>query len=61
MKRKARSMLPELSDFKAPSQRLNLCMTLLYLTSTYREIEKPKEELVPKRGDFFHVKVFRKD
>lgn len=26
-----------------------------------REIEKKKEEVVPKRGDFFHVKVFRKD
>jgi hypothetical protein len=27
----------------------------------YSEIEKKKEEPVPKRGDFFQVKVFRKD
>ena len=26
-----------------------------------REIEKKKEELIPKRGDFFNVKVFRKN
>ncbi|CDW81373.1 leucine rich repeat family protein [Stylonychia lemnae] len=25
------------------------------------EIEKKREEVVPKRGDFFHLKVFRKD
>jgi hypothetical protein len=25
------------------------------------EIEQKKEEQMPKRGDFFHVKVFRKD
>jgi hypothetical protein len=26
----------------------------------FREIERRVEEKVPKRGDFFHVKVFRK-
>ena len=26
----------------------------------YSEIERKKEELIPKRGDFFHLKVFRK-
>ena len=51
-------MLRELSDCKGRLQKLNQCKIKV---KTFREIEKKKEDPVPKRGDFFHVKVFRKD
>jgi len=36
-------------------------MYIISILNIISEIEKKKEEVVPKRGDFFHLKVFRKD
>ena len=57
-----RNMLLGLSGFKDRLLKPNLCKDILLVGYIlYSEIERKKEEGLPKRGDFFHVKVFRKD
>lgn len=56
-----KSMLLGHSGYKDHLLKLNPCKYSIIINLIFREIEKKKEEKVPKRGDFFHVKVFRKD
>jgi hypothetical protein len=47
----------ELSDCRDLSQRQSPCN--IELINDVREIERKKEDVMPKRGDFFHVKIHR--
>lgn len=60
-----RNTQPELSDCKVHLLKANPCKIrrrmIDYLYVFCSEIERKKSDKMPKRGDFFHAKVFRRD